>query len=252
MTDTLIEPDVSKLDKIRALLDKAESTDSPAEAEALTAKAMEWMERYRISEAMIADAKPRQDRGKLIERGIYVGTGPYVNAHINLAEIIAVNNSVRLLIRTGLRGKTILLNGYESDVDTVEMLYTSLLVQATRAMEHPDTKKRKPAGLHGTAFKRSFLLGFGDQIGVRLREANKSAAAEHDAVAGSGRSVALVLADRAADAEDFVFKRYGHLRAAKPAAPSASLEAELDGAKAARRADIGTDRRMGGTRKALA
>lgn len=252
MTDTMTTPDTTKLDKIRGLLEKAESTDSPEEAEALTAKAMDWMERYRITEAMIADSKPRQDRGKLVEKAVDVGKGPYVNARIQLADAVARNNSVKLLISNGLRSKRILLCGYESDVERVEMLYTSLLVQATRAMNHPDTKADKPDCIHGTAFNRAFLLGFSDEIDLRLKEANIAASSDHEASAGDGRSVALVLADRAQDAEDFVFKRYGKVGKARSSAPAASYTGLTAGGMAGRRADIGTDRRVNGNRKELA
>jgi hypothetical protein len=237
------EIDTSKLGKIRALLDKAERTaeEFPDEAEALMAKAIELMERYRISEAMIADAAPLQDRGKLVEVSISVGSGPYANARITLANAIAQNNSVVLLQTTGYRGKSIHLNGYETDVALTEMLYTSLLVQATRALDNPETLARKPQGVHGTAFKRAFLIGFADRIATRLREASTVAAGAYQ---GTGRSVALVLADRSKDAQDFVFNRYGRLRSARPIAPLASYTGAAAGADAADVADISTNRRV--------
>lgn len=237
--------DLSKLEKIRALLDKAESTaaEFPAEAEALTAKAIEMMERYRISEIMIADAAPLQDRGKIIETTINVGSGPYVNARIALADQIARNHSVKLLQSTGYKGKKIYLNGYETDVALTEMLYTSLLVQAMRAVSSPETRQIKPGYEHGTAFNRSFLLAFADRIGVRLQESNSSAVAA-EGVPTSGRSVALVLADRSADVDADVLRRYGQLRAARPITGASSYAGRSAGTKAADRADLSTNRRV--------
>jgi hypothetical protein len=242
-TTTTEEIDTTKLSKIRALLDKAESTDSPDEAEALTAKALEWMEKYRIDEMMVADAAPLQDRGKLVEVSIEVGSGPYVNARIALADTIARNHSVKLLMTTGYRGKTIFLNGYETDVELTEMLYTSLLLQATRALDNPAVKAGKPSHVHGTAFKRAFMLGFAEQIGMRLRESSAAAADAHQ---GEGRSVALVLADRSKDVEDYVFNRYGKLRAARPSSPTASYAGVIAGMDAAKDADLSTNRRVNG------
>lgn len=240
---TTEEIDTSKLSKIRALLDKAESTDSPEEAEALTAKALEWMEKYRIDEMMVADAAPKQDRGKIVQTAFKVGSGPYVNARIALAGSISRAHSVTLLIQPGYEGKTVLLNGYETDVALTEMLYTSLLVQATRAADSPETLAQKPHNVHGTAFKRAFLLSFADRIEERLREATAVAADAHE---GEGRSVALVLVDRSKDVQDFVFKRYGKLRAARPAAPASSYAGSVAGTRAANNADLSTNRRVSG------
>ena len=46
-------PDRRVLDRVRGLLTKAESTEFPAEAEALTAKAQELMARHSIEQAMV-------------------------------------------------------------------------------------------------------------------------------------------------------------------------------------------------------
>lgn len=248
------EVDLSKLEKIRALLDKAESTaaEFPAEAESLTNKAIELMERYRIDEAMIADTAPLQDRGKIIEIRINVGSGPYVNARIDLANQIARNHSVKLLQSTGYKGKTVYLIGYETDVALTEMLYTSLLVQATRAMASPEVKASKPGHVHGTAFSRSFLLAFAHRIGDRLRKSNAAATSDITASTTSGRSVAIVLADRSKDVDDDVLRRYGKLRAARPMSGASSWEGTKAGSEAADRADLSTNRRVTSSRtKAL-
>lgn len=238
---TAEEIDNSKLAKIRALLDKAESTDSPEEAESLTAKALEWMEKYRIDEAMVADAAPLQDRGEIIQARIAAGSGPYVNARIALAGAIARSHSVKLLIETTTKGKTILLNGYETDIALTEMLYTSLLVQATRSMDSPATLALKPSNVHGTSFKRAFLLSFAERIEMRLQESSAMAASAYE---GEGRSVALVLADRSRDVDDYVFNRYGRLRSARPAAPASCHAGMRAGVDAANSADLSTNRRV--------
>lgn len=259
MTSTTItaEPDLSKLEKIRALLDKAESTakDFPAEAESLTAKAIDLMEKYRIDEAMIADAKPLEGRGKIIEIQFSVGSGPYVNARVELVNRIAQAHSVKLLTTTGYRGKTVYLIGYESDVAMTEMLYTSLLVQATSALSSPEVKASKPGYEHGTAFSRSFLIAYASRIGQRLAESGIEAAAAADAAPVEGaRSVALVLADRMADVEEDVFRRYGKLRTSRSTTGASSSEGYAAGRSAADRADLSTNRRVttGTVRGALA
>lgn len=255
-TDTTAEPDLSKLEKIRALLDKAESTavEFPQEAEALSAKAIEMMERYRIDEAMIADAAPLQDRGKIVEVRIAAGAGPYVNARATLAHEIARNHSVKMLQSTGYKGKTIYFIGYETDVALTEMLYTSLLVQATRAASSPEVKADKPDYEHGTAFNRAFLMAFAYRIGKRLQESNADADAlwvpDSDSV--PSRSVALVLSDRYKDVEDDVLRRYGKIPNARPTTASSSWAGQFAGSAAADKADISTNRRVAASRtKAL-
>lgn len=254
-TDTETEIDLSKLAKIRALLDKAESTatEFPEEAEALTAKAIELMERYRIDEAMIQDARPAQDRGKIVEVRFSAGSGPYVNARCRLAAVIAENHSVKMLQATGYKGKTVYLIGYETDVALSEMLYTSLLVQATRAMASPEVRATKPGHVHGTAFSRSFLMAFADQISKRLRESNT--VAQTETLSTGTRSVALVLADRSKDVEEDVLRRYGKLRSARSGTGTSSWEGANAGTAAANRADLSTNRRVSATtpaRRALA
>lgn len=245
-TSPTADPDLSKLEKIRALLDKAESTASefPQEAESLTAKAIELMERYRISEAMIQEAAPLQDRGKIIETQFLVGSGPYVNARVRLADVIARNHSVRLLTSTGWKGKNVYLIGYESDVALVEMLYTSLLVQATSALSSSEVKASKPTYEHGTAFSRAFLLAFASRVGERLRESSVAAVADADQTNEGSRSVALVLADRMADADADVLRRYGKVRSAQPISGSSSWAGSQAGTDAASRADLGMNRRV--------
>lgn len=250
MTDTpTTEPDVTKLGKIRALLDKAESTSKefPAEAEALTAKAIELMERYRISEAMIADAAPLQDRGKIIEVDIDAGSGPYASARVMLAHYIGSAHSVKVLMYTKYRGKTIVLVGYQTDVALTEMLYTSLLVQATRSMHSAKALELKPSWEHTTVFRRAFLLSFAKQIGLRLEESGRRA--RDGAESFSGRSVALVLADRMDDVEEDVFQRYGAIIPSRPIAASASHAGTWAGISAADKADISSDRKVNSNKR---
>src|SRR5699024_3026667 len=92
---------------------------------------------------------------------------------------------------------------------------------------------------------RSFLFGFAAEVGERLAEANRAAARDADASAGdhgSPASVALVLADRRADVDDYVAKRYGRLGTLPAARVSRAGYGE--GRAAGARADLG-DRRVG-------
>jgi hypothetical protein len=61
-------PDRRMLDRVRALLAKAESTEFPKEAEALSARAQELMARHRIDRALLAALAARDEAvGRAVE-----------------------------------------------------------------------------------------------------------------------------------------------------------------------------------------
>ncbi|GAA2690611.1 hypothetical protein Apa02nite_007730 [Actinoplanes palleronii] len=148
------------LDRVRALLAKAEATDFPAEAEAYSAKAQELITRYRIEEvtAPAVDVVPFARR---------IGVDhPYENEKAGLLDAIAKANACRTVWSPELGFTTIF--GFDADIDAVELLYTSLLVQANKAMTRDEPAKGKA---RVKAFRRSFLVAYGVRIGERLRQA---------------------------------------------------------------------------------
>lgn len=226
--------------RIRALLDKAESSEYTHERDAFTAKAMALMAEYRITEAMLDAARdPQARRGRITEREILLGSGPYVRARLGLLCQVADANSASVVTHVGWDGRVATVNGYESDLSRIEMLYTSLLVQATQAA----TRLATPRGVSTVSVRRSFLFGFAASVGERLTAANETAArsarqAPDAKVAET--SVALVLADRRADVDDYVRQRYGRLGTLR-AAP-VSRDGYGEGRVAGSRADLGTNR----------
>jgi hypothetical protein len=60
--------------------------------------------------------------------------------------------------------------GFDADIDAVELLYTSLLVQANRAMAREEPAKGR-ARLK--AFRRSFLVAYVVRIGERLEQTSR-------------------------------------------------------------------------------
>src|SRR5690606_35261253 len=107
---------------------------------------------------------------------------------------------------TGWDGRIGTVIGYETDVSAVDVLYTSLMIQATVAMKAESV----PVGESTTAFRRSFLFGFSERVAGRLREANRIITDEIQA--DSSDSVALVLVDRQKAVDEDLFRRYGKLR----------------------------------------
>ena len=165
------------LDKVRALLAKAESTEFPQEAEALTSRAEQLMARH----ASIMRCSPRRPATgeKPAGRRLPVDN-PYESPKAVLLSEVAQANRCKAVWSKALGFSTVL--GFPSDLDAVELLFTSLLIQATSALVH-EGSKYGPGGRSRTrAFRQSFLGSYASRIGERLRGATdevvRQAAAE--------------------------------------------------------------------------
>ncbi|MGW5556075.1 DUF2786 domain-containing protein [Micromonospora sp. NPDC003944] len=158
------------LDRVRALLAKAESTTFPAEAEALTGKAQELIARHSIDEALLAAGSERGD----LPGGVRLGTdSPYAGAKALLVQEVAAANRCEAVWSDDLGFTTVL--GWPADLVAVELLYTSLLVQATAAMLRGRAERRPGAGRRTKVWDESFLNAFALRIGERLRTATEAA-----------------------------------------------------------------------------
>ncbi|MET0820693.1 MAG: DUF2786 domain-containing protein [Aeromicrobium sp.] len=143
------------LTKVRALLAKAESTEFAAEAEALTAKAQTLMTRHSIDEALLV----ADDGGSFDVRGVRVLIDqPYALEKATLLHVVAEANRVRAIWNDF--ASCVTLVGQPTDVAQVDLLFTSVLVQATRAMTQQSGSS--------PAFRRAFLHAFAVRIGERL------------------------------------------------------------------------------------
>jgi hypothetical protein len=157
------------LNKIRTLLAKAEATDFAAEAETFTAKAQDLMTRHAIDEALVRAAG---DQAVEIE-GVRVHIhNPYAAEKVQLLSQVAHANRARAVWNKDYGMVTVI--GTPVDVDQVEMLFTSLLIQATRAMAEAGAR-RTGAFERSASFRRSFLMAYALRIGERLRESSVAA-----------------------------------------------------------------------------
>lgn len=159
-----------QLSRVRALLAKAESTDFPEEAESLTSKAQELMTRHSIDHAMLAAGAdtPEQPVGRRV--GV---DNPYEAPKVLLLDAVARANRCRSIWTTDLGFVTVL--GFGPDVDAVELLFTSLLVQATTAMVRHGSRRDSSGRSTTRAFRRSFLTAYAQRIRQRLAEATRHA-----------------------------------------------------------------------------
>ncbi|MFJ5999575.1 DUF2786 domain-containing protein [Streptomyces sp. NPDC092370] len=167
------------LTRIRALLAKAEATGFPQEAEALSAKAQELMARHSVDEALLAARAPSPDTPGACRIGV---EPPYEQAKAVLLDAVARANHCRTVWNEPLGFSTVV--GFETDLEAVELLYTSLLVQATAAMTKAETALGAPPAraqprARGRAggrkrtktFRQSFLAAYAHRIGTRLTAA---------------------------------------------------------------------------------
>jgi len=183
--------DERMLGKIRALLAKAESTEFTEEAEALSARAQELMAKYSIDHALLAAESGREEEPG--GRRIAVDN-PYEAPKVTLLQTVAQANRCRVVWSKELGLVTVI--GFPADLDAVELLFTSLLVQANTAMVR-DGGKRDAYGRSRTrAFRQSFLVSYAIRIGERLAEATVHA--EQEAVAEQRAAAAT----REGDADD--------------------------------------------------
>ncbi|MFD5424505.1 DUF2786 domain-containing protein [Streptomyces sp. NPDC127084] len=182
--------------RIRGLLAKAEATGFPEEAEALTAKAQELMARYSIDEALLAARTHRADLPGACRIGV---DAPYEQAKAILLDAVARANRCRAVWNSALGFSTVV--GFESDLDAVELLFTSLLVQGTAAMTRAEAAQRAGGRKRTKTFRQSFLLAYADRLGSRLaetaagaeRKASEAVGAEGTGAAGVAASVEPLL-----------------------------------------------------------
>jgi len=155
------------LARIRALLAKAEATGYPEEAEALSAKAQELMARHSVDEALLAARSPDPaDAPTACRIGV---EAPYEQAKAVLLDAVAAANHCRAVWNEPLGFSTVV--GFDADLEAVELLYTSLLVQATTAMTKAEAAQRAGGRKRTKTFRQSFLAAYAHRVGTRLTAA---------------------------------------------------------------------------------
>ena len=176
--------DPKLLAKVRALLAKAESTEFDEEADALSAKAQELISRHALERLLAESDGPRTaDSAAPVARRIWIDP-PYVFAKAMLVGAVADANRCRSVVSEGLGFCTIL--GEEEDLVAVDLLATSLLVQAATALRRHGRQTDSRGVSRTKSFRQSFLVSYAARIGERLQDATE------EAVQDTGRSGDLV------------------------------------------------------------
>ncbi|HEX3824500.1 MAG TPA: DUF2786 domain-containing protein [Mycobacteriales bacterium] len=190
------------LTRVRKLLAVAEHPNTPPEeADSAARVAERLIAKYAIDEALLEAASDSKTRP---ETTTMVVDPPYASAKTRLAGAVASAHGVRAItVQGGGEAARVILVGFAADLRVVDLLYTSLLLQATTSV------RRQPES--GRAFRRAFLIGFAAEVGERLRATRVEAVAEAEQAAGAASS-ALVLRDREHDVDEAVRAQFPHLR----------------------------------------
>jgi hypothetical protein len=228
MTDTMLE-------RVRKLLAKAEDPGCTAEeAAALNDKAAELIARYGVDRALLSAVSPEVD--PVGDRVIHIDA-PYALDKASLLAAVAYALRCR-----SVRRKQWLAGGYvysthlfgcASDLERTELLYTSLLVQASYGLAGAHVPPWEPVA----TFRRSWLAGFTQAVQRRLHDAERRASAAADT---SDPSMALVLADRSDRVARRLTEVYPRLGRSAPRRLIGSGKG--DGYAAGQRADLGGTR----------
>ena len=196
------------LARIRAMLTKAESTTSEAEAAAFTAAAHERMARYSIDLAMVEAADPGHRPTRPLGRRIGID-GPYESPKAMLLDAVAKANRCSSVWSRDLGFSTVV--GFEVDVIATETLCASLLLQATTALQRAAASADGPRRHRSRAFRHSFLLAYASRIRERLTLI--TAAQIQAASAGSvGERLLPALASRNQAIDVLVSELFPHLK----------------------------------------
>ena len=203
-----------RLDRVRKLLAKAEDPAvTEAEAELYTKKAAELVARYGIDQAMLAASGAETDEIGTLKIAM---DNPYSQEKAHLLTCVAYPLRCRTVLHKARRQviDAVTVFGYKSDLGRVELLFTSLLLQAGTQLARVRPENRVFGGESLTAYRRTWLHGFAGAIHERLKETEAYAARSHVSETPGARSAELVVQDRTAMVEQAFDKEFGNLQSA--------------------------------------
>jgi hypothetical protein len=228
------------LSVVRNLLAKAEDKAcTPQEAEAFFAKAQAMMTKHAIESHLLGVADAAQAE-KIISVIMFRDdkSTMLVKAKRELINFLAdVNNC-----RTVMHGRAYMtLMGHTSDVELVQMLFNSLMLQLQTML----LAAENAGDVRGVSGRVSYAHGYVRRLYTRMLAAKR--ASQDDAQASTAVGNALVLRDRTAlvvDHMNTVFPKLGHARANTSADPRSAAYGV--GHRDGGRADLGGSRLTGG------
>lgn len=180
------QENAKRLATVRGLLAKAERTSFDEEADALSAKAQELISKHALEQLLQHD-QATSGSAPVPVRRIWLDP-PYLLAKAMMVDVVATANRCRCLVAESVGLCSVI--GAPTDLDAVELLATSLLVQANRSMLRHGRYVDQTGTSKTRSFRQSFLVSFATRVGQRLHEVNQ------DAVDASGSRDSLLPALR--------------------------------------------------------
>jgi hypothetical protein len=201
------------------------------------------MARHSIDAALLARESIGRHGGD-DPRGRRLGIdNPYEGQKASLLQAVASANRCRTVWSRELGFATVV--GFETDLESVELLFTSLLVQANRAIATAGSRTDIYGGSRTRSFRQSFLAAFAHRIGERLQEARAHEEAEAAAAHSNGRELVPLLAARDEQVDEAMATWFPQLRRTRASLPR-DAEGWHSGRAAADRAQLGTSPRLEG------
>lgn len=193
--------------RVKALLAKAESTESPQEAEALTAKAEELIVKYGLELAEM-DIDGQDD---VVVSHTWEFTGTWAIALRRIVCYVAAMLPACMNVYFSGRGvQRVTIWAHRSEIPCYVSLLESLLRQAQRDEQLWRAMKRTAGQRVTQSHRRSYFEGWALGVSDRLRSRYE------DDAAGSAASRELVLVSRRRRLKDYVVRAEGPLRPGRP------------------------------------
>lgn len=242
-------------EKLTAILEKARKTLAVADdpnapepvRETAKKKAAEMLARYGLNAAMLADAGTITAK---VDDDTFAVDAPYTyDKAALLATVVKAYGGQIVYSRKDVKRSTLRVFAMDSDLARFRLLWPSLMTQLTNEMAA--AAKTRTGSERRDVFERWFIINFRDEVGQRIEAAEQQATdeAEQERVAeaspaGSGKSVALVLAGRQGQVEAAFKAAFPKVRKAPARRLTYSAEGAAAGREAGRRADLGASNKL--------
>lgn len=216
------------LTRIAGLLRQAEGTDNEHEAEAFMAAAQRLATASSIDLALArAHDRGVRDTATPVTRQVTIGEKGKRGLKTYVQLFVQIGRANDLTVDVASNSTFVIAYGFESDLDTTEALYTSLVIQMVAASDaylksgaYKGQTARQVVTVGDGYFRRravtekplspitarlNFQSAFAERIGRRLQEARDEQRAEAVAAEApqSGGSTAIALRDKEIEVRDF-------------------------------------------------
>lgn len=218
------------VEKVRALMAKAEGAGTPEEAETFFAKAQELITKWEIEDAELALAKSAGSISWVINHREYP-LSSYSPVQDSFAmQCVAKAMGLEAFERPYYRGvqkAATVVYGTDDDLDRFEMMWAGVQLQMVRFMKAEENAAWNRN--EQRRFRLGFKVGFGKRIGERIQQARNKSTGKSLVLAGKQDALVAALPDNV------------RVRGIK-----SDSVANQAGQRAAERADINRHERVGG------